>query len=278
MNTVYKTTYLAGIALLGATSLVQAMEPIKRTKIVTISPSAPQAMPVLVRQMVIDLPVLNAITPDANYEAIHNYFKTYAKTLLSISAFIQSGVFRPGAELADVIRNRRIIRVSEDDFGDDLISESPDILGDYLYQIAKLHGHNTTMAWLVAQGLANPQNNFFQRMFQISLNRDNFQPADAALWLTLGAQVDAQDAQGMTALMRRAQTQGETGIEQMKFLLEHGANPNLQNRDGNTALHLASPKEDTATLHNGRPSVAKTKLLLDHGARTDILNKAGKRP
>lgn len=278
MKNVYRVAHLAAMALLGSTSLIQGMEPVRRTKTVTIGPSAPQAMPVIVRQMVIDLPILNAKVPSDRYNIIHSYFQRYAGTLLSISAFIQSGVFRPGAELADVIRNRRIIRVSEDDFGDDLISESPDILGDYLYQIAKLHGHNTTMAWLVAQGLANPQNNFFQRMFQISLNRDNFQPADAALWLTLGAQVDAQDAQGMTALMRRAQTQGETGIEQMKFLLEHGANPNLQNRDGNTALHLASPKEDTATLHNGRPSVAKTKLLLDHGARTDILNKAGKRP
>jgi hypothetical protein len=266
MKNIYRFAYLAGIALLGATPLLQAMEPVKKTKTVLISPSAPYSMPVIVRQMVLDLPVLNAKDASNRYTIIHHYFQAYGPTLLSISSFIQSGIFRPGRELAEIIRNRKIK------------DGSHEYLGDYLYEIAKLHHQDRTMAWLEEQRLADKQNHFFQRMFQIALNQiiyaqpsradldqNNFKAADAELWLKLGAQVDAQDGIGMTALMRRANTDGETGIAQMKFLLEHGANPNLQNIDGNTALHLST-------------NVAKTNLLLAHGASTTILNKAGKRP
>jgi len=270
MKYVYRVAYLAAIALLCTTPLVQSMEPAKRTKEITISPSAPHAMPVIVRQMVLDLPVLNTNNPSYWYNKIRNYFKTYSPTLLQISTFIQSGAFRPGAELAAIIRNRKINNVPKE--------QSKDLLGDYLYQIAKFHKHERTMAWLDEYHLANPQNNFFQRMFQISLNQDtaqpnalnpdqnNFKPADAEFWLSLGAQVNLQDDRGMTPLMRRAQLDGEAGTAQMKFLLEHGANPNLQNENGNTALHLA------------RPNVGKMNLLIAHGASTTIANKAGHRP
>jgi len=97
-------------------------------------------------------------------------------------------------------------------------------------------------------------------------HKAKFQPAYAELWLKQGARIDAQDAHGMTPLMRRAQAEdigGVEGIERMRFLLEHNANPNLQNNNGDTALHLA--------LH----SPEKIALLLAYGARIDIVNNSG---
>ncbi len=51
--------------------------------------------------------------------------------------------------------------------------------------------------------------------------------------LRRGARVDAQDSAGNTALMLAAWTGDATGV---RTLLEHGADPNLRNRRGWTAL------------------------------------------
>ena len=59
--------------------------------------------------------------------------------------------------------------------------------------------------------------------------------------------------------------QAEKGtIEAMQFLLEKGANPNLQDRTGNTALHNSIVNEDNSN---------KVKLLLDNKADFTIKNK-----
>lgn len=49
----------------------------------------------------------------------------------------------------------------------------------------------------------------------------------------------------------------------MAVLLEHGADPNLADADGNTALHLA--------VLSGNTTVAG--LLLEHSARSDAQNQ-----
>ncbi|MBS1663871.1 MAG: ankyrin repeat domain-containing protein [Bacteroidetes bacterium] len=63
---------------------------------------------------------------------------------------------------------------------------------------------------------------------------------------------------GFSALMIAALS-GTT--EEMKVLLDHGANPNYANADSLTALWMAVPNEE------------KTLLLLDHGANPNMLSK-----
>ena len=78
----------------------------------------------------------------------------------------------------------------------------------------------------------------------------------------MGASIDAQDNDGITALMEASRC-GLVGI--VKLILENGADPNIQESDGNTALMLASC--------NGQLDIVK--LLLDKGAQIDIQNHGG---
>jgi ankyrin repeat protein len=52
-----------------------------------------------------------------------------------------------------------------------------------------------------------------------------------------------------------------------EFALENGANPNSQNIEGNTSLHMAT-----------KSTPEMVKLLLDNGAKRFITNKRGKTP
>lgn len=56
----------------------------------------------------------------------------------------------------------------------------------------------------------------------------------------------------------------------VKLLLEHGANPNVQNDLGITPLHIASDVETR--------DLEMVKLLLNHGADADIPDKNGTLP
>lgn len=69
------------------------------------------------------------------------------------------------------------------------------------------------------------------------LNRaiQNFWPALAEQVLKAGAPIDAQDAEGTTALMTAANTLNQSAIQ---FLLERGANPLLRNKAGQSAEYL----------------------------------------
>ncbi|NXP58005.1 ANR26 protein, partial [Chloropsis cyanopogon] len=68
-----------------------------------------------------------------------------------------------------------------------------------------------------------------------------------------------------TPLMKAVQYQQE---ECVAILLEHGADPNLADADGNTALHLA--------VLSGNTTVAG--LLLEHNASSDAQNQEGYTP
>lgn len=63
----------------------------------------------------------------------------------------------------------------------------------------------------------------------------NFWPALAEQMLKTGASIDAQDAEGTTALMIAAKTLNQPAIQ---FLLEHGANPLLRDKAGQSAEYI----------------------------------------
>lgn len=80
--------------------------------------------------------------------------------------------------------------------------------------------------------------------------------------LNHGADLNIQDNDGNTALMYAAD-QGLSDI--FELLLEGGADPDIQNRSGNTALMMASYQDHTEIV----------RLLLDHGADPNIKNRFG---
>ena len=84
--------------------------------------------------------------------------------------------------------------------------------------------------------------------------------------LAHGAQVDAPNSTGSTALMRAA---GSQRIQAVMLLLDRQADVNIQNCHGNTALHFA--------VMQGRPSdqAELVRLLLARGANPELVNRDG---
>lgn len=76
--------------------------------------------------------------------------------------------------------------------------------------------------------------------------------------------INAQDEQGNTAL--HIASQYKRWERHVKALLDLGANPNIQNKDGNTPLHIVYNSEATA------------KMLIDHGADLTLVNCDGDTP
>lgn len=83
--------------------------------------------------------------------------------------------------------------------------------------------------------------------------------------LSLGASPDIQDKYGNTPL-HIAALKGQ--IELSKVLLSHGASPDIQDKDGNTPLHIAAIK--------GQMELSK--LFLSHRASPDIQSNNGDTP
>ncbi len=70
-----------------------------------------------------------------------------------------------------------------------------------------------------------------------------------------GVRINAQDNQGNTALMYIAGRPIPYFAETLKNLLKAGADPNLKNKEGKTALQYAQKREEYI------------KLLQEHGAK-----------
>ncbi|MGV8081931.1 MAG: ankyrin repeat domain-containing protein [Syntrophales bacterium] len=85
--------------------------------------------------------------------------------------------------------------------------------------------------------------------------------ADAILHVTSNID-DVEPEKGFTPLLIAA-TRGNTSM--VRFLLEHGANPNIRNVDGMTALHNAVFEKH----------IEIVKLLLEYGADTTIKDRLG---
>jgi ankyrin repeat protein len=84
------------------------------------------------------------------------------------------------------------------------------------------------------------------------------------LLLARGADVNEQDDYGRTPLMYAA---ADTGIETFRFLLDHGANVNIRDKDGPVLLQV---------LEGGNFDIVR--LLLQHGADVHLSYEDGKTP
>ena len=80
--------------------------------------------------------------------------------------------------------------------------------------------------------------------------------------LTAGASVNAKDERGITPLMYAAWV---GSLDAVKLLLEQGADPNLANSSGSTALMLSAT------------DLAKVRLLTDRGANLNAVSTRGPR-
>ena len=74
------------------------------------------------------------------------------------------------------------------------------------------------------------------------------------MWLMAGADINAKDKWGNTALML-ASRYGHTDI--VKMLIEAGANVNVKDKNGNTALELAKDKGHTKIIELLKEAGAK---------------------
>ncbi len=88
--------------------------------------------------------------------------------------------------------------------------------------------------------------------------------AMAELFFSHGANVNAREPSGQPLLNSRIHWNLRTVAE---WLLERGADPNLTDEAGNTALHEAASR-------GVHPQLVQ--CLLDHGAKVDVRNVAGK--
>jgi len=76
---------------------------------------------------------------------------------------------------------------------------------------------------------------------------------------------DVESEKGFTPLLLAA-TNGDTAI--VRLLLKYGANPNLRNFDGVTALHNAVFEKH----------IEIARMLIEHGADTSIKDRLGNKP
>ena len=89
------------------------------------------------------------------------------------------------------------------------------------------------------------------------------------LLLKHGADVKIRDSSGKTALMYAADHEKD---DVARLLLEHGADVNAKDKSGNTALMFAAGQEEQyITIENDKV----VRLLLEHGAEVDAKNESG---
>ena len=86
--------------------------------------------------------------------------------------------------------------------------------------------------------------------------------------LDAGENVNARDDYGGTALLWTLQTTGVGNAALARFLLRHGANPNLQNQGGETPLLCAARNTELQVVQ----------MLLQRGAKADTQDAGGATP
>lgn len=141
----------------------------------------------------------------------------------------------------------------------DLIS-AKDAAGSTLLHHAAAFGTVETMSLLLDEGAdVNARN----RRNSTPLHWAVTEEAKVRLLLAKGAQVDAKQIEGRTALYQAASI--ARGVPIMRLLLDKGANPQLTLLNGRTPMMAAA----------GRGDVEAMRLLADRGAAIDTRNGAG---
>ena len=143
--------------------------------------------------------------------------------------------------------------------------------GDSAFMIAVANHHWDVANLLTSKG-ANPyQGNFrAQNAFMQAIWHNDIEAAMNLLEAGMSPDTYNED-NGMSVLFDMVNL--DEGTDRVKFLLEHGANPNLQNIYGNTPLHNVLNKSRYSAA-----SMEKVKLLVENGAKLDIYNKKGFSP
>ena len=132
--------------------------------------------------------------------------------------------------------------------------------------IALRHQSSELSRLLLDHG-ANPNTTDIWDNTALYVASTNGQVADVLLLLEHGARMDGKDVLGHT-LLHEAVTSSSGGLEVMQLLLDHGADPNTQIKDGWTALHWAA--------NFGRFEVAE--VLLKYGADPHAQTDVGETP
>ena len=94
------------------------------------------------------------------------------------------------------------------------------------------------------------------------------------LFLKAGAKINAQNNDGMTALMNAAEYYcGDiSNVEAIKYLLDKGANPNIKDNKGKTALDYASAPKESKNFYTDK--IEECKKASDNSEAIKILKAA----
>ena len=131
------------------------------------------------------------------------------------------------------------------------------------------HGYAKSAKLLIEAGAGHISTALLIAAGEVGLNRINTRIEMVKLLIAAGANLDIQNKDGLTPLMRAARWPGGYGI--VKQLIEAGANLDIKNKYGGTPLMLAI-EEDVLR----REKTKTVKLLIEAGAGVDIQDNQGR--
>ncbi|KAF8268319.1 hypothetical protein EI94DRAFT_1186065 [Lactarius quietus] len=145
-----------------------------------------------------------------------------------------------------------------------------DAVRDTPLHAASANGQADIIRWLLDHGADSNACDSIGRWTPFHYAADYLQLDAVQVLLKYNADINLKNEAGQTPLceaLARSSLEGNI-VEIVRQLLEHGADPNIPDRDHSTALHQASSK--------GSLEIAR--LLLSYGAKVDEKNGEGRTP